>query len=88
MTVCKACGVPLAHSERLGRWLHTDSIPPGVDPAHEPEPVEEAEFEATERDRQDLHTLAAELIAHHTVMHPMSECPFATKLAQALRAKR
>lgn len=87
MSVCKVDGVAVAES-RAGRLVHLDELPAGVDPDHEIELVELSALEAEELARTNLHTLAAELIAHHVVMHPMSDCAFASKLAVALRVTR
>lgn len=87
MSVCATDGVAIAQN-KLGRWVHLDELPQGTNPDHEIVEAELAALEAAERERQNIHTLAAELIQHHVVLHPMSDCAFATKLAQALRAKR
>lgn len=85
--VCRLDGVSLVQGRGLV-WRHTDALPQGVDPDHEPLPVESEEFERAEHDRQDVHQLAAELLHHHVSIHPVSDCPFAVRLTQALRSKR
>lgn len=87
MSVCLVDGVEVAEN-RARRLVHLGDLPGGVDPDHDIVLADPAALEAEELARQDVHTLAMELVAHHTVMHPMSDCPFSMKLAAALRAKR
>lgn len=82
--VCARDGVVVVESRRSG-WLHTDDIPKGHEPHDVDEVTSREEWEAGQARRTNLHGLAAELIEHHTVAHPFSDCEFSQRLAEALR---
>lgn len=85
-TLCADCGAEAAQG-RAGQWFHTEGIPPGNE-AHSVEAiVERSEWDTDRKGRADIAVLASELVLHHTATHPMSDCPFSTRLVEALRTR-
>lgn len=85
MNVCRLDGVELVQS-RSGLWFHTDAIPQGVDPDHDTIPVDQDLYTATVEARADIKRAVEELILHHAVSHPLSDCQFAQRAIAALKA--
>lgn len=83
--VCAADGVRIARS-RAGRWVHTDSLPEFADPDHEIDPVPAASFGRAHAARLDLREAAVDMLRHHDTLHPGSDCAFARRLGEAMRA--
>jgi hypothetical protein len=80
MQVCKFDGVKLVRN-RLGRWLHIDEIPRGVED-HEPEPIDSEAYELALAEDNDVKTAALAMLRHHDVLCP--GCEFRAKLRRAL----
>ena len=81
MMVCAIDGVPLVQN-RLGRWLHADEIPRGIDPDHVPVPIDAEEYERALAESETLKTAALAMLRHHDVLCP--GCEFRAMLRRAL----
>lgn len=85
--VCVLDGVPVGLS-RSGRFVHLDEVPMDVEP-HEVKEVVVATLWVEETARQNnLAMIAAEMLQHHGVIHPASDCEFSRRLEAALRSPR
>lgn len=82
--VCAVDGVSVAQS-RAGRWVHLGELPKAVDPEHEVEPADRAEFQAVVVERGTLKDICLDMLEHHAAIHPTSDCAFAARLREALR---
>jgi hypothetical protein len=85
MSVCGACGVPIA-SAKTGRLVHLSDIPDGINPDHEIVSVPETDFRVGAEARITLKAAAEDMIHHHATLHPDSGCPWAETLRRALRS--
>lgn len=85
--VCAACGTTAAEN-RVGKLIHTDWVPDGAG-EHDVEAL--VTREAWNAEHDPLHRLrivALELVQHHGVVHPASDCVFAQRVAEAARTRR
>ena len=87
MMVCAVDGVDIA-TNYAGVWVHTDGLPKGVDPDHIVEPIRRDQWDARSEARADLRLAAEEMVAHHAMVHPLSDCEWAQKLMDALEAQK
>jgi hypothetical protein len=83
--LCSTCGAEAANGR--AKLVHTGEIPAGTEPHDVLGLVSIHEWQAAQGVRTTLHVLASELLFHHVSIHPMSDCAFATRLAEALRSK-
>ena len=83
-TLCSRDGVAVAQT-RAGRWVHTDSLPEGVDSDHEVDPVDSSDFGGAMSRAVALHDAALDMLTHHDNIHPGSDCEWALKLRMAMR---
>lgn len=81
---CAADGVEIRRS-RAGRWVHLGSLPKGVDPEHEVDPISRFAYEQFTAGQGSLHDAALDMLTHHNAIHPASDCTFAERLRGALR---
>jgi len=83
VVVCRHCGVAIGVA-RKGGFVHLDGLPDGVD-EHEAVPVDQQEYTAVMNDSAELRVKIEELIRHHGMFHPLSDCQFADRARAMLR---
>lgn len=85
--VCAVDGIPVGMS-RGGKLVHLDELDPDVEP-HDVQTTVSSEMYTLAMMRQnDLAVRAAEMLQHHGVIHPASDCEFSQRLEAALRSPR
>ncbi len=85
--LCEVDGVEVVEA-KSGRMVHLDALPKGVDPDHEIKLVDPLAYGILRDQELDVHIVAGELLTHHLASHPLSDCPFGQRMAEALRARR
>jgi len=80
--VCDVDGVPVTLNRREV-LVHTDTLPPNT-PDHTIFAVKRYERESRVPEFITVKDAARDMLAHHVVGHPESECKFAQNLREAL----
>jgi hypothetical protein len=84
--VCRYDGVGLTTSRATGKLIHNDALPLGT-PEHTVDPVSASDYADARQSLGTLKLTAEEFLAHHgAVAHPLSECPWAARLAAAVKS--
>ncbi len=84
--VCGVDGVPVGRS-RFGRWVHLDDLPEKTDPEHEVQAVNASRYNAMQMSGTSLRLAAADMLRHHSTLHPDVGCEWAAALMNALRSQ-
>lgn len=81
--VCRFCGVDVGTTKTL-RLIHLGEIPRGFD-EHEIEATSRVMYEQMVQRRSDLKIAAADMLVHHSTLHPIADCQWGQRLSAALR---
>lgn len=83
--VCVVDGVH-AGMARSGKLVHLDDLPEDVESHDVEKVVTRATWNYVSVQKNNLAVVAAEMLVHHTGIHPASDCEFAKRLEAALRS--
>lgn len=85
--VCGSCGTQ-AGTSRTGKLVHTDWVPDGADEHAVEALVTREAWDSAHDPLQQLRIVSLELVQHHSIVHPASDCVFAQRVAEAARTRR
>lgn len=83
LVVCKYCGVSVAQN-RVEVWVHLDGLPDGFD-EHYAEPADQRAFIDDADQGAEIRVKVEELIRHHGMYHPLSDCQFTDRVRALMR---